>query len=67
MAITTDLLRFVPSNATHCIVEERNHRGSTVYAVIAVVPNGAAIPLNGYSSQDLAESTAQEINTHLAA
>jgi hypothetical protein len=54
----TDLQRLVPEGTTHFTIEERQHRGNTVYAVVAIVPNGAAVPLNGYSTRELAESTA---------
>jgi hypothetical protein len=53
-----DLQRLVPEGTTHFTIEERSHRGSTVYAVVAIVPDGAAVPLNGYSTRELAESTA---------
>jgi hypothetical protein len=56
-----DLQRLVPEGTTHFTIEERQHRGSTVYAVVAIVPDGAAIPLNGYSTRELAESTAQNL------
>jgi hypothetical protein len=62
---TTGLLRFIPENATHCVVEERMHRGSPVYALIAIVPDGASVPLNGYSTEELANSTATSLNALL--
>jgi hypothetical protein len=61
------LLRFVPGNASHCAVEERMHRGSAVYAVVAIVPDGAVVALNGYSDKDLAYSTCELLNSALAA
>ena len=65
MSLTSDLIRHIPEDATHALVEERLHRGSSVYAVVAIVPDGASVPLNGYSTRELAESTAAEINTLL--
>jgi hypothetical protein len=59
-----DLQRLVPEGTTHFTIEERQHRGSTVYAVVAIVPNGAAVPLNGYSTRELAESTAQNLSAN---
>jgi hypothetical protein len=52
-----DLQCLVPEGTTHFTIEERMHRGSTVYAVVAIVPDGASVPLNGYSTRELAEST----------
>lgn len=59
--------RLLPDGTTHCVVEERLHRGSTTWALVAVVPNGASIPINGYSSRELADSTMREVNERLAA
>ncbi len=61
----SDLTRLLPDGATHCVVEERLHRGNSVYAVIAIVPNGSAIAINGYSTKALADSTAIILNDHL--
>ena len=65
MAINSDLLRLIPEGTTHFLVEERLHRGNIAYAVVAVVPNGIALPLNAYSSRDLAESTAKDLTLAL--
>jgi hypothetical protein len=62
-----DLQRLVPEGTTHFAIEERQHRGSTVYAVVAIVPHGAAVPLNGYSTRELAESTVQNLRANPAA
>lgn len=61
------VMGWVPEGATHAVVEERLHRGSPVYAVVAIVPHGAAIPLNGYSDRSLAEDLAAFVNERLAA
>lgn len=65
MQIGSDMMRLVPDGASKCVVEERQHRGATVYALIAIVPNGASVPLNGYSSKKLADETAEAINASL--
>lgn len=66
-SVNSDLLRLCPEGATHALAEQRSHRGQLVWAVIAIVPDGASIPLNGYGSQELAESTAQGLTTALRA
>ena len=40
--MTVPLLSLVPAGATHCVVEERLHRGQSVWGVIAIIPHGAA-------------------------
>ena len=65
MAINQDLVRLLPEGCTHCVVEERSHRGQSVFAVVAIVPNGIALPLNGYSSETLAGEICAELNATL--
>lgn len=66
MKLNSDFLRLVPDGTTHAIVEERQHRGASVFAVIAIIPNGASVPLNGYSSKELAEETCEALNLALS-
>lgn len=59
--LSQDFYRLVPDGA-HCVVEERLHRGASVYAVVAIVPGGASVPLNGYSTQESAQAVADAVN-----
>ena len=55
-----ELAKYVPGGAS-LTIEERIHRGAPVYALVANVPGGASVPINGYSTYELAESTARKI------
>ena len=56
----SELAKYVPAGASLTIAE-RLHRGSPVFAVVANVPEGASVPINGYSSYELAEGAARQI------
>ena len=60
-----ELLKFCPPGTTHFLVEERTHRGQAVFALLAVVPGGASVPLNGYGTKSLADSTAEKLTAAL--
>lgn len=62
----TGLLGFCPEGTTHVLVEKRPHRGQTCFAVVAVVPDGASVPLNGYYDAFLAHKTKAALNVALA-
>lgn len=61
----SELRRFVPEGA-HVAVEERQHRGQPVYALVAIVPHGGTVVLNGYSTSDLAEGMRARLDAELA-
>ena len=65
MSTTAALLQYVPASATHALIEERQHRGQTVYAVLAIVPGGSSVPLNGYSTFELAASVAEDVAAYI--
>lgn len=59
--IGSELRKYVPTGAT-CRVEERTHRGRPVFAVIAIVPGGSCVCLNGYTEQPVAQSMCDALN-----
>lgn len=67
MKLNSDFMRLVPEGTTHALVEERQSRGQSVWAVVAIIPQGAAVPLNAYSSESMANEVAQALNSSLAA
>ena len=63
--LNSDFFRLVPEGATHCIVEERFHRGQPCWTATAVIPHGAAVPLNVYYSEAMASDVAEAVNEFL--
>ncbi len=65
-SFTDSFYRSIPDGATHVLIEERPHRGTIVWATIAIVPGGASVPLNGWSDETLALEAKEAAEAYIA-